>query len=140
MPSSRALHLIDAAVATWVAAWIGIGVAIGVNVGDLTTLSGTVVTEGHAVEAVGRSLGPLEAAPLVGGSVGEDSRQIQRAGASAVRSGGESVSTVDTLAVLLAVAVALVPSVPVLALYLPVRLGRGRRLRALLGVVSRSGS
>src|SRR5690242_1797268 len=48
MPSSRALHLFDAALAIWVAAWIVLGVAIGVNVGRLTALSETVAQDGQA--------------------------------------------------------------------------------------------
>lgn len=143
MPSSRALRLVDVALAVWVATWIGIGVAIGVSVGELTGISDTMVTVGHAVQTTGRSLVPLESVPLVGGGLAEDSRQIQSAGASAVRNGAASVSTIQTLAVLLAIVVALVPSIPVLAVYVPLRVRRARQLRALLSAGdgrSRSGS
>jgi hypothetical protein len=131
MPSSRTLPWVDAALALWVAAWIALGVAIGVNVGDLTALSRTVVTEGRAVETVGRALRPLGAAPFVGGEVSRAAEQVQRTGASAVASGRSSASSIEALSVLLAIAVALLPSVPVFGFYLPLRIQRAREARAL---------
>lgn len=131
MPSARTLPIVDVALALWVAAWIGLGVAIGVNVGNLTALSNTVVVEGHAVEAVGRALRPLGGVPLVGGEISNTGREVERAGASAVSSGHSSASSIKTLSVLLAIAVALLPSVPVFGFYLPLRLQRSREARAL---------
>lgn len=129
--SSRALHLLDGALALWVAAWIGLGVAIGVNVRDLTHLSRTVVVDGQAVETVGRSLHSLGAIPFVGGQLSRESNAVIRAGASAVSGGQSSGSSIRALSVLLAIAVALLPSVPVLGFYLPARLEHGRESRAL---------
>jgi hypothetical protein len=131
MPSSRTLPLVDAALALWVAAWIGLGIAIGVNVRNLTGLSHTVVVEGHAVETVGRTLRPLGGVPLVGGEVSRAAEQVQQMGSSAVRSGESSASSINALSVLLAIAVALLPSVPVFGFYLPLRVQRTREARAL---------
>lgn len=131
MPSARTLPLVDAALALWVAVWIALGVAIGVNVGNLTALSHTVVAEGRAVETVGRALRPLGSAPFVGGEVSRAAGQVQRTGASAVVSGKSSASSIEALSVLLAVAVALLPSVPVFGFYLPLRVQRAREARAL---------
>ncbi len=130
MPSSRTLAIVDVALAVWVAAWIALGVAIGVNVNDLTGLSRTLVSEGHAVETIGRTLRPLGAAPLVGGSISHAAEQIQQTGANAVSSGHSSASSIKALAVLLAIAVALLPSVAVLGLYVPLRIQRIREERA----------
>ena len=80
MPSSRTLHLLDAALAIWVAAWIALGVAIGVNVGHLTALSDTVAQDGRAVETVGRSLHSLGSLPLIGGEISKDAEQVQTGG------------------------------------------------------------
>lgn len=130
MPSVRTLPVVDVALALWVAAWIGLGVAIGVNVGNLTALSNTVVVQGHAVETVGRALRPLGSVPLVGGEVSSTAREVERAGASAVSSGRGSASSIKALSVLLAIAVAVLPSVPVFGFYLPLRIQRIRRERA----------
>lgn len=131
MPSSRTLPFLDAALALWVAAWIGLGVAIGVNVANLTALSHTVIVNGRAVETVGRALGSLGGVPLVGGEVSSTAHAVQRAGASAVSSGESSASSVKALSVLLAIAVALLPSVPVFGFYVPLRVQRVREARAL---------
>lgn len=131
LPGSRSLHLIDIAVAVWVAGWIGLGVAIGVNVRHLTVISHTVQSDGHAVQSIGASLHALGKLPFIGGQIGHDAAQVQRAGAGAVSSGASSASSIHALSVLLAIAVALLPSVPVFAFYLPLRLERRREAGAL---------
>jgi hypothetical protein len=139
MPSSHALHVLDVALAIWVAAWVGLGVAIGIEVHGLTNLSHTVVVDGRAVETVGKSLEPLGSVPLVGSGIRRESRAVQQAGASAVRGGQTSGSSIRALSVLLAIAVALLPSVPVFGFYLPMRLERRRESRALREAVRKYG-
>jgi hypothetical protein len=131
VPGTRALHALDVALGTWVAAWIGLGVAIGLKLSDLSGLSHTAVVDGHAVEAVGRSFGLLGAIPLVGGSLSGVAHQVQVAGASAASGGASSLSSIHALSILLAIAVALLPSVPVFGFYLPARLDLRREAQAL---------
>ena len=131
LPSSRALRLLDCALAVWVAAWIALGVAIGVNVRHLTTLSETVSQDGRAVQTVAGSLQSLRNVPLIGGTIAKDADQVRQAGASAASGGERSVSSIRTLSVLLAIAVALLPSIPVFGFYLPMRLERRREAAAL---------
>lgn len=131
MPSARAFVFVDVAMALWVAAWIGLGVAIGINVEHLTDLSHTVSSDGRAIQTVGNSLSGLGGVPFVGGSLGHAAQQIRQAGASAVVSGQSSASAIHALGVLLALAVALLPSVPVFGFYVPLRLNRRREAQAL---------
>jgi hypothetical protein len=131
LPSSRALHLLDTALAIWVTAWIALGVAIGVNVDHLTALSDTVAQDGRAVQTVARSLHSLGSLPLVGSEISKDADQARQAGASTASGAERSASSIRTLSVLLAIAVALLPSVPVLGFYLPARLERRREAAAL---------
>lgn len=126
MFTTRLTPLIDLVLAAWVCAWIAIGVVIGLEVSHLSALSKTVVKEGLAVHTVGTSMHALSGLPLVGGAIASDARAVQAAGSSAVASGTASESTVGTLAVLLGLAVAVLPSVPVLVFYLPARLRRRR--------------
>ena len=140
LPTARALRLLDAAMVLWVLAWIGLGVAVGVNVNHLTQLGHTVSLEGGTVQAVGKALGTLGNVPLVGGDLGRAAQQVQQAGASAVASGQSSASAVNSLSWLLAIAVALLPSVPVLGFYLPLRVRRRREARGLALAVRASGS
>lgn len=140
MPATRELHVVDVALAIWVLVWIGLGVAIGIQIANLTSLSHTAVLSGQAVESVGRSLGVLGNVPLVGGSLSGVAQQVQAAGASAVQSGMSSESSIHALSILLAIAVALLPSVPVFGFYLPVRLDLRREAEALQEAVTLHGA
>lgn len=139
LPNSRLLRLVDVALALWVAAWIGLGIAIGINVNELSSLSRTVVSEGHAVHTVGSSLHSFSSVPLVGGEIADTAGEVERAGASAVASGRSSASSIHALSVLLAIAVALLPSVPVFGFYVPLRFRREREARALRRAVREHG-
>jgi len=135
------LGLLDGAVAVWVAVWIALGIAVGANVARLTDLSHTVTSDGVAIQTVGQSLGVLADVPLVGGRLfSRAAREVQAAGTSAVDSGRSSASAVDALSVLLAVVVALLPAVPVLGFYLPLRLARRREARAIRRTIRAHGS
>lgn len=104
-------------VVVWIVAWIGLGIWVGYEVNDLRSLSDTVVKSGSAMKSTGGALEGLSAIPFVGGDVSRVGRQVTAAGVSAEESGRSSRSTVDRLAILLGIAVGLIPTVPVIALY-----------------------
>ena len=125
------MRLVDAALVAWVIAWIGLGVAVGIEMHRLSDLSNTVSVDGRAINSVGSSLTSLADLPVVGDVAARAGRQAQRAGQSAVASGESSRGAIGTLSVLLAIAVALLPTVPILAVYVPWRLNRQRRTQAV---------
>jgi hypothetical protein len=110
-------NALRAFVAIWVAVWLGLGVWTGYEVKALRSLSDTVVTSGSAMRTTGKAIGALGAVPFVGGDIARVANRVTAAGVSAQRSGRESRSTVDRLAILLGIAVGLIPTVPVIALY-----------------------
>lgn len=132
--------MLDVALGVWVLVWIGLAVAIGLELSGLTSLSHTAIVTGQAVENVGRSLAVLGNVPVVGGSLGGVAHQVQVAGASVVNGGASSQSSIHTLSVLLAIVVALVPSVPVFGFYLPVRLDLRREAEALRAAATLHGA
>jgi hypothetical protein len=75
--------------------------------------------------------------PLVGGGIGESAERITEAGRGAAYKGRESRDTIESLSVLLGLAIALVPTLPVLALYGPLRQARRREAVALREVSGR---
>jgi len=131
IPGTRELHALDVALGIWVLVWIGLAVAIGLELSSLTNLSHTAIVTGQAVESVGRSLGVLGNVPLVGSSLSGVAHQVQVAGSSVVSGAASTQSSIHVLSVLLAIVVALVPSVPVFGFYLPVRLDLRREADAL---------
>jgi hypothetical protein len=134
-----AVRLLDAAMVVWVAAWIVFGVAIGRQVEHLRKLSDTVVTAGQAVQQTGQALQTLEGVPFVGERITALDRRIQAAGRSAVASGRDSRSSIGNLAILLTVAIALIPTVPLLTLYAPFRISRRRDVRAIRRAARQAG-
>ena len=107
--------------AVWTAVWVGIGIWTVHEVKALRQLSETVVESGAAVHETGDALQGLKALPLVGEEAGRVGRRVTAAGVSAERSGRSSRASVDRLAVLLGVAIAVAPTVPMLALVLVAR-------------------
>ena len=104
-------------VVVWIVAWIGLGIWVGYEVNDLRSLSDTVIKSGSAMKTTGGALEGLSVIPFVGGDVSRVGRQVTAAGISAEQSGRSSRSTVDRLAILLGIAVGLVPTVPLIVLY-----------------------
>ncbi|HET7572670.1 MAG TPA: hypothetical protein VFJ77_08380 [Gaiellaceae bacterium] len=119
--SARAMRILNVAAAIWAAFWIAVAAGVGYEVNALRTLSDTVVESGRAVQTTGDALGSLGGIPFVGSQLRPLADEIAAAGASAQTSGASSKTTIDALAVLLGIAVGLIPTVPLLALYLPLR-------------------
>jgi hypothetical protein len=94
-PPSRAfLTLLAGFVVAWTAVWIFMGIWTKHEVQTLRQLSNTVIQSGGAVRG----------------------RQVSVAGVNTQRSGRSSRTAVDNLASLLGVAIALVPTIPMIAL------------------------
>lgn len=135
--SARAMRRLDLALAIWAAFWIGIAVYTAYEVAALRTLSDTVAKAGAATEATGHALAAVGHLPFVGGRITELAAQTAAAGASARASGAAVAASIDRLAVLLGIAIALVPTVPLLALYAPLRLRCRRDRKAISRAVAR---
>src|SRR4051812_39346872 len=134
--SARAMRLLNVALAIWAAIWIGIAAYTAYEVAALRSVSATVVKAGAATEATGHALAALSGVPFVGGKLASLAAQTIAAGASARASGASTGSTIDQLAVLLGIAIALVPTVPLLALYVPLRMSWQRDRKTLQRAVS----
>ncbi|HJQ73809.1 MAG TPA: hypothetical protein VJ814_02910 [Gaiellaceae bacterium] len=129
--SARAMRRLNVALAIWAAFWIGIAAYTAYEVAALRTLSHTVVKAGAATESTGHALEAVGHLPFVGGRISSLAQQAIAAGASARASGASTGTTIDHLAVLLGIAIALIPTVPLLALYVPLLLSWRRDRRAV---------
>lgn len=131
LPGGKRLLALDVFVVVWAVAWLAVGLSVAREVSGLSDLSETVTRVGAAVTASGEAIAELEPLPVVGDRLSEPAGRISEAGRSAVTSGRSSADSVDNLAVLLGGAIAVIPSLPLLLLYLPARVGRWRDVRAL---------
>jgi hypothetical protein len=135
--SVRAMRRLDVALAIWAAFWIALAAYTAYEVAALRTLSHTVVKAGAATESTGHALAAVGHLPFVGGRISDLAAQATAAGASARASGAATATTIDRLAVLLGIAIALIPTVPLLGLYLPLRRSWRRDRNAVRQAIAR---
>jgi hypothetical protein len=135
--SARAMRRLNVALAIWAVFWIAIATYTAYEVAALRTLSHTVVKAGAATESTGHALSAVGHLPFVGGRISQLAAQAIAAGASARASGASTASTIDQLAILLGIAIALIPTVPLLGLYLPLRISWRRDRNAVRRAVAR---
>ncbi len=153
---NRTVLFADLAVAAWAVVWIVLGVVVVREVRQLDDLSDTVVTAGEALDQTGdglrgtsdslreihRALQVLESLPVVGREIEENlegaadtlddiAAEVEETAQSAQASGRVSKESTADLSVILGLAVALVPTLTLLAAYAPFR---SLRLRRALGL------
>lgn len=153
---NRTVLMADLAVAAWAIVWIVLGVVVAREVRQLDDLSDTVVTAGEALDQTGdglrgtsdslreihRALQVLESLPIVGREIEENlqgaadtldgiAAEVEETARSAQASGRVSKESTADLSVILGLAVALVPTLTLLAAYAPFR---SLRLRRALGL------
>jgi hypothetical protein len=134
--SARAMRLLNVGLAIWASFWVAIAAYTAYEVAALRTLSHTVVKAGAATESTGHALAAVGHLPFVGGQIAHLAAQAVAAGASARASGASTATTIDQLAVLFGIAIALIPTVPLLALYLPLLVGWRRDRKAVRRAVA----
>jgi hypothetical protein len=139
-PPSRGVRLaIDAAIAGWLVAWILVGLQVGREVERLGELNDTVVLAGEAIQQTGDLMEQIGRIPLLGEPVGDLADDIRRTGRSASRNAAASRESVEDLSLLLGLSIALIPTIPLAAVWIPLRL-RWRRERQAVRRALASGS
>jgi hypothetical protein len=134
---ARLVRALDIAAVLWVVFWIVLALLVGREVRNLRDLSDTVVQAGVAIEDTGGLVRGLGSVPFLGDRVSKVADQVEAAGRSAQVSGRDSRDSTENLSVLLALAIGLIPTLPLLGLYLPLRLTWSRDARAVRGALRR---
>jgi hypothetical protein len=130
-PSGHLVHFLDVVLVVWTAAWIVLGLVVGHEVRGLTKLSDTVEAAGTTLDRAGRQLDTLKGLPFVGNRIQEVGNELSIAANSAAESGRTSREHIRSLSVLLALAIAAAPTLPLIALYVPLRRSRIKEVRAV---------
>jgi hypothetical protein len=123
---------LDVALLVWAAAWIWVGIWVAREVQGLTQIAETVRNSGVALQRAGDVLAGLSGVPLIGDDISQPAEAIRRAGRSAVESAKVSEDNAREVGVLLGVSIALIPSLPLLILYVPQRIAHERERRAVV--------
>jgi hypothetical protein len=124
----------DGLVVTWVIVWALAGWTAGKALDSVSEVTHSAEGAGAAVVRTGESIRDVDV-PVVGTVFKDAGDQVIEAGRAAQAQARDSSSSVRKAAILLGLAVFLVPTLPLLFSYLPERWDRGREtaaLRALL--------
>ncbi|MHB8506546.1 MAG: hypothetical protein ACYDEN_12645 [Acidimicrobiales bacterium] len=126
MPSRTPAVVWDVLVAAWTLGWIGVAVWVGIDVHALVHLDATLASAGSGLQDVAAALRRVDGLPFLGSSLRRLANSAAATGASATTSAVQARGPIGQLAYLLGAVVALVPTVPLLAAYVPARLRRRR--------------
>ena len=134
VPTRSAQLLLDLTLLTWATLWVVVGFVVADRVRGLAEVSDTVAQVGRATTTIGET---IRALPLVGSSLDGAADEISAAGRDAVASAHSARESARSTATLLGLSIALIPSLPVLVLYVPSRIAGIRERRELARVVAR---
>jgi hypothetical protein len=118
-------------VVLWTAAWIVLGIAVGTFVERLGAVGDGLQNTGRAIGRAGDAIDQLSDVPLVGGGFATVAQEIRGLGHETVQNGRSVGDDVDSLALLIGAGLALGPTLPILALWVPPRVSRERERHAL---------
>lgn len=128
----RRTRIIDGVAALWCVLWLVIGGWTGYELWQLSYAGATIQQSGRALDDTGRALQDIGRIPVIGTRPAELGNAVRQNAAQIQAEARRSVSSVRRLAILLGLAVAVIPNTPVLAVYLPERLARRRERRDAL--------
>ena len=134
--SARTMRLLDVLLTVCVITWVVLGVLIAADIRRQAELSDQVTRVGGALTDIGESLDIVGGIPLVGGGVGELADRVLEAGESVAQSGRDSRQSLERMGVLVGIALAGLPLLVVLPVYVPLRLMWRREVRAVAGALS----
>jgi hypothetical protein len=127
----RSIVALDLLVVLWTAAWIVLGIAVGTFVERLGAVGDGMENTGRAIGRAGDAIDQLADVPLVGGGFATVAQEIHAIGRDTVQDGRSVQDDVDSLALLIGAGLALGPTLPILALWVPPRVSRERERHAL---------
>jgi hypothetical protein len=127
----RSVFAIDLLVVLWTAAWLVLGIAVGTFVGRLGAVGDGLQSTGRAIGRAGDAIDQLSDVPLFGGGFATVADEIHGMGQETVQDGRSIEDDVDSLALLIGAGLALGPTLPILALWVPPRVSRERERHAL---------
>lgn len=127
----RSIYAIDVLVLTWTIVWIVVGVTVGTFVARLGAVGDGLQDTGRGIVRAGEAIGDLGDVPLVGEGFAAVGSEISEVGRDTQQDGRSLERDVDRLAWLIGASLALAPTLPILAVWVPPRVSRERERRAL---------
>ena len=133
------VRLLDGLVVFWFVLWLVVGAWSGVTIWQLSNLGDTVTRSGLALGTTAEALQLLGEIPVVGDRPGELGDEVGTTAADIAARGQEIQSRLRQLSLTLGLSIIVMPTTPVLGLYLPLRLARRRELLEVRRALDRDG-
>jgi hypothetical protein len=127
----RSVVAIDLVVVVWTVAWLVLGIAVGTFVERLGAVGEGLEDAGRAIGRAGDAVDQLADVPLLGEGFSAVAEEIHGIGRETAQNGRSVENDVDSLALLIGAGLALGPTLPILAVWVPPRVSRERERRAL---------
>ena len=134
----RSVVAIDLLIVCWTVLWIVVGIAVGSFVERLGAVGDGLEDAGRAIGRAGEAVGELGDVPLVGEGFSTMAAEIRGVAQDTASRGRDIEEDVDRLALLVGLSLALAPTLPVLALWVPPRVSRERERHALRASLRRA--
>lgn len=123
-------------IAVWVALWLAVGAITGIEVRRLTRVSDSLVQSGDALDVAGTALQDIGRLPVVGDRPRALGDKVRQTADEVHQAGSASRETVRSVSILLGLALVLIPVVPVVAVYVPLRRAAARERTAVKRALS----
>jgi hypothetical protein len=124
--SQRTMMAADMLLLAWILLWVWVGIETAQRVGSLRSLGDGVVSAGQATADVADAIGGLADLPVIGSAFDAVAGAIGGVGDATTDLGTSGQRAVDRTAALMGWALALAPTVPFLAIWVPIRVARER--------------
>ena len=122
---------LDFLVIAWVLFCLMLGMAVTKRINHLGALGDGLVSAGDSVSGVGDWISGLQDIPLIGGSIGTVADKVDALGASTAQQGRNGKEAVWKAALGIGLLLTLLPTLPILAVWIPVRVGIERERASL---------
>lgn len=133
------VRLLDGLVGFWLVLWLVVGALSGYTLWQVSDLGNTVSRSGHALESAGESLQQVGEIPVLGSGADDLGDEAVGTGREVAASGQQVERQFRRLSVLLGLSIMVIPTTPLLGLYLPLRLARRREVAALRRLLAGEG-
>lgn len=134
-PSARVVRVLDIVIVVYLVVWVALGIAIGRDIAQQVDLAEQVVRVGATLRASGEGFEALSAVPFVGDDIGAVAQRVVTGGSEIEASGAASAEAIREMSVLVGIALALLPTMVLVPVYLPMRLAWRRDVAALRGAL-----
>lgn len=131
------IHVLDGLVLAWLAFWLVMGAWAGYTIWQVSALGDTMSKSGVALGTAGRGLETAAEVPVLGNGIGDLGAEVSATAEEVTARGQEIKGQLRQLSLMLGLSIMLMPTTPVVGLYLPLRQARRSEVEELRRALAR---